>query len=462
MRQETRREFLHLAASATAAGLLTRCASTHDARQQAKPPNIVLIVSDDHRYDALGCMGNAIIQTPNLDALAREGVLFQNNFCTTAICCTSRASILTGMYARRHGVTEFDQDLSPEMLGLSYPVQLRNAGYRTAFAGKYGVGVKLPAESFDFWRGFPGQGVYFYAENGKQVHSSDLLAEQAIEFLGTCRADQPFCLSLSFKAPHALDYESRPFPPAPRFEEAYRNTTIPAPKTATAEHYAALPGFLKNSEGRKRWEHSFGAPDRAQENIKDYYRLITGMDEAIGTVRRVLSDRGFAENTVILFTGDNGYFVGDRGLEGKWYAYEESIRTPLIIFDPRAGSKRPRQEMTLNIDLAPTILEIAGVKVPGQMQGRSLAPLLHGRSGGWREDWFYEHHFKHPAIPRSEGVRTEQWSYIRWIDAAPPLEELYDIRKDPLEEHNLAVDPGHAAILEDLRGRWRRYGTSLL
>ncbi len=454
-----RRRFLNLMASA-AAGAATGCATRGEA-QSAPRPNIVVIVSDDHRYDALHCMGNSIIQTPNLDALAGQGMLFRNNFCTTAICCTSRASILTGMYARRHGITEFNQDLSPDMLALSYPLRLRHAGYRTAFVGKYGVGVKLPEDAFDYWRGFPGQGVYFYPENERQVHSSDLLAEQSIEFLKTCGPGQPFCLSLSFKSPHALDYDQRPFPPASRFENLYQDVSIPSPKTATERHYEALPAFLKKSEGRKRWEHCFSTPERFQQNVKDYYRLITGMDDAIGQVRRAVADLGCAENTIILFTGDNGYFLGDRGLEGKWYAYEESIRTPLILFDPRAGARKPCETMTLNIDVAPTVLDAAGVGVPPRMQGRSLLPLLHGRASAWREDWFYEHHFKHPGIPRSEGVRTARWSYIRWIDSAPLLEELYDLRQDPLEEHNLAAEAGCAERLEELRGRWQRYGVSL-
>jgi len=430
----------------------------------ARRPNFLVLVTDDHRYDTIGCMGNAVIRTPHLDALAREGVVFENNFCTTSICCTSRASILTGLYARRHGIHDFSSDLPPTLLARTYPALLREAGYRTGFVGKYGIGHNLPKDSYDFWRGFPGQGKYFNEVDGKVVHMTDMICGDALEFLEGFEADHPFCLSVSFKAPHTMDYDPRPWQPAPRFEVLYRDAAIPVPETATEAAYRALPEFLKDSEGRRRWQNRFRTPERYQETMRDYYRLLTGVDEAIGRMREALQQRGLDDDTVIVYTGDNGFYLGERGLAGKWYAHEESMRTPLIVRNPHLPKRRRGRRlapMALNIDLAPTIVDVAGLPVPENMQGRSLVPLMRGRERPWREDWFYEHPFDHPRIPRSEGVRTERWKYIRWVDAEPALEELYDLQEDPLEQHNLAGDPQHAAQLEALRARWRHYRSTL-
>ena len=461
----SRRGFLKDAAAASVLGGMAACSTLREPGAHAgRRPNFLVLVTDDHRYDAMGCMGNPVIRTPHMDALARDGVVFENNFCTTSICCTSRASILTGMYARRHGIHDFGADLPPELLATTYPALLREAGYRTGFVGKYGIGRNLPEDAYDFWRGFAGQGKYFNEVDGKTIHMTDLLCGHAVGFLEGCRAEEPFCLSVSFKAPHTMDYNPRPWQPAPRFDALYEDATIPVPQTATEAAYQALPEFLKDSEGRRRWQNRFRTPGRYQETMRDYYRLLTGVDEAIGRMREVLKQRGLDDNTIILYTGDNGFFLGERGLAGKWYAYEESMRTPLIIRDPRLPQRRRGRRvapMALNIDLAPTILDAAGLPLPDAMQGRSLTPAMLGRERAWRNDWFYEHLFKHPRIPRSEGVRTARWKYIRWIDCDPPLEELYDIERDPLEQHNLARDPGHTKRLDALRARWRYYRQSL-
>jgi len=430
------------------------------AAAQTKRPDFLVLVADDHRYDALGCMGNPVIKTPNLDGLAREGVRFTNSFCTTSICCSSRASIFGGLYTRTHGIRDFRADLPPELLAKTYPSILRKAGY----LGKYGVGRNLPAEAFDFWRGFPGQGKYANVVDGKPIHMTDLLRNQALEFIEGCAEDQPFCLSVSFKAPHSMDYDPRPWQPAARFETLYRDAAIPMPETATDAAYNALPDFLKDSEGRRRWQNRFRTPERFQETMRDYYRLLTGVDEAIGQMRQALKQRGLDDNTIIIYTGDNGFFLGERGLAGKWYAYEVSMRVPLIIRDPHlARGRRGRtiEPMALNIDLAPTVLDAAGLDAPGSMQGRSLAAIMAGRETDWREDWFYEHPFEHPRIPKSEAVRTERWKYIRWIEVDPPSEELYDLDADPFEQHNLAHAPDHKETLDDLRARRHAYLASL-
>ena len=429
----------------------------------AERPNLLVLVTDDQRWDAIGCMGNSFLRTPNMDRLAEEGVMFVNNFCTTSICMSSRASIFTGMYTRRHGINRFDQPLSEELFSLTYPVILRRAGYRTGFIGKWGLGGPLPLEAFDFFKGFSGQGRYFHKLNGKTVHLTRLLTEQALQFLRGCSPDQPFCLSISFKAPHVQDGDPRQFLYDPALEGLYADLTVPVPKTADRSHFEALPEFLRNSEGRRRWQIRFSTPQKYQESVKGYYRLITGVDIALGRIWDALHEMGFDGKTVILLTSDNGFFLGEHGLAGKWLMYEESIRTPLIVWDPRLPPSLRgvrREEMTLNIDIAPTLLDLAGLPIPKAMQGRSLRPLMEGKEVNWRKEWFYEHLYEHPRIPKSEGVRTSRWKYIRYIDY--DHEELYDLAHDPYEERNLVAEPAYREVLLTLRRHWRQMREGLL
>jgi arylsulfatase A-like enzyme len=259
---------------------------------------------------------------------------------------------------------------------------------------------------------------------------------------------------VSFKAPHVQDGDPRQFIYDPADEALYSGVTIPAPSTATDRHHQALPEFLKNSEGRTRWKLQFANPEMYQRSVKGYYRLITGVDRAVGNMLAALRGSGRLDNTVVIFTGDNGYFLGEHGLSHKWYLYEESVRTPLIVWDPRlprASRGQRRREMTLNIDLAPTFLKMAGIEPPAAMQGRDLGPLLRGSSRDWRSEWFYSHLFQHPAIPRSEGIRTEDWTYIRWLDQK--TESLFHVRSDPGNTNDLAPTGKARRQLEALRRR---------
>ena len=381
----------------------------------------MFLLADDQRYDTLGCMGNRIIQTPQIDGLAREGVLFQNAFVTTAICAVSRASIFSGQYERTHGISTFGKTLSPGQFADPYPVQLREHGYRTGFIGKWGVGNTLPAERFDYFRGFPGQGRYNVQLNGKPAHLTNVMGDQAIEFINGGRAGQPFCLSVSFKAPHAQDEDMRQYLFDPALANLYKDVEIPLPKTADEAYYKELPAFLRDSEGHRRWGWRFATPTAYQEAVKGYYRLITGIDRVVGRIRSELAARGLADNTVIVYMSDNGYFLGERGLADKWYMYEESIRVPLIIYDPRLPADRRgqrRSEMALNIDVAPTLLDLAGVGVPHAMQGRSLVPLMTKPGGNWRREWYYSHLFPRPRFRRvracgpSSGRTTGSWTRL--------------------------------------------------
>lgn len=430
-------------------------------------PNIIFMLTDDQRFDDLGCMGNTIIQTPNLDRLAADGVLFDNAFVTTAICCASRASILTGQHMRRHQIEDFATPLSSEAMDHTYPVVLRKAGYRTGFLGKMAVGrpsdelrhLSLPADKFDFWFGFPQSISFRQRVDGKPRFLTTLLAEKAIEFLRTNPVGKPFCLSINFKTPHGpFNFFD------PHAENPYQDTEIPAPANYTREDYEAQPQFLRTSlNGSDTWPK---APhDRLLKTARTCYRLITGVDAAVGRIMATLDELGLDQNTVVIFTSDHGALRGAHGLTGKWIMYEESIRIPLIVHDPRLpqtlrGTRR--EQMVLNIDLAPTLLALGRASIPARMQGRDMSPLLRDPSMAWRSEWYYEHTYNtnppRRPIAKSEGVRTQRWKYIRYIEQDPPYEQLFDLRDDPGEKRNLVALADHADILMDMRARWERLG----
>lgn len=427
------------------------------AAEVVRRPHIVLLLADDMRWDLMGCAGHPVVQTPSLDRLASQGVMFTQSFCTTSICAVNRASLLTGQYASRHRVLNFATPVAGEAFAETFPAALRRAGYYCGFVGKWGLGGPLPKNEFDFWEGFGGQGRFFEKEGGE--HLTARQAKQALRFLAEAPTDRPFFLYVSFKAPHAQDGAAREFPPDPRHESLYANVTVPEPPTATPEAFAALPPFIQNSENRTRWQRRFATPEMYQATTKDHFRLITGMDEAVGRIIQALHDRGIAEHTVVIFTGDNGFFLGEHGLAGKWLMHEESIRVPLLILGPAPITAPPARRldaMVLSVDVAPTIFDLAGLPVPASVQGQSLKPLLIGERPAWRNEFFYEHHYDHGGrIPPSEGVRDTRWKYVRYLAADPPVEHLFDLQTDPHEQHNLADQPEHREQLEEMRRRWQ-------
>lgn len=447
----SRRSFIELAGSSALA-----------TAETTKKPNVILLLGDDHRADALSCLGHPIVRTPELDRLAQNGVLFENHFCTTPICCASRASIMLGEYAGGHGIYDFATPLNPQQAARAYWAQMQRAGYRTGFIGKYGVGDKMPTTSFDVWNGFPGQGNYF--PNGtKGPHLNHIMRDQANAFLSGAPKDQPFCLSVSFKAPHVQDEAPEQYLPSADTEARYAGVTIPPPRGAGVVDVNRFPLAIQHSENRRRWGVRFATPDIYQASMKGYYRLITGIDDVIGSMRATLERLGIADNTIIVYSADHGIFNGEHGFAGKWYGHEECLRTPLIVYDPRlpatTAGKRVKA-MTLNIDLQPTLLELAGLATTAPAQGRSLSPLFKGTTGTTRNIWFFEHRYPNGGwIPSSEGIRTHRWKYIRYTDNAAPFEELYDLQVNPTETKNLISDPVYQtrrAALTRYCSTWRQ------
>lgn len=424
------------------------------------PPNIIFLLTDDQRWDAMGAMGNPLIKTPEMDILANQGVMFKNAYVTTPICAVSRASLLSGQYSRRHGIHGFSKFFEPEAWEQTYPIIMRKQGYYTGFIGKFGVGGKetMPAGDFDFWRGIPGQPYYEQTdENGNYKHLTRIMGEQCLEFLDSVDSKQPFCLSVSFKAPHVQDSDPRQFLYDSAYIDLFSDIEIPPARMGEDKWFEAFPDFFKeDNEARRRWEIRFSTPEKYQASVKGYYRLIYGVDVVIGKIREKLEALGQADNTIIVLMGDNGFFLGERGLAGKWYGYEESIRVPLVIYDPRLPQDQRGQiieQIALNIDLAPTFLGMAGANIPSDMQGRNLEPLYRGGVTEWRNDFLFEHLFEHARIPKSEGVVSLTEKYFHYLDPAPNHEEWYDLTVDPYEQKNRVDDPKVAERVKKIKTR---------
>jgi len=419
---------------------------------ESRAPNILFIVADDMSWHSTGYMGDPVVSTPNLDRLAAEGVVFTRMAVTTSICMVSRATLLTGQWLSRMGGARVTGATWPD----TWPARLRAAGYFGGHIGKIHVQGQ-EASQYDFWAGRNGPYHWIPDEAGQPLHSIQHDTDEALQFLRTRPKNQPFFLQVAYTVPHAEDREPRQYLPMPQEEGLYLDTTVPVPTTAADEYWQRLPSFFREheNEGRRRWRWRFDTPERYQVYMKDYYRLITGMDRSIGTILDALRANGVDDNTIVIFTGDNGYFHGEHGLADKWYAYEESLRVPLVVRDPRLPVQRHGQrcdDWVLNVDLAPTFCAFAGLTPPDAMQGRDITALLRGQTPkDWRNDFLYQFKWSSEVISASEAVCSQEWKYIRWI--ATGTEELFHLTKDPREVRDLAGDPQQAGELARLRLR---------
>ena len=429
-------------------------------------PNIIYILTDDQRYDELGIM-NPLLETPNMDAIARDGVHFRNAFVTTALCSPSRATILTGQYANTHGVVDNNAPIREGTV--FFPSYLQEAGYTTGFIGKWHMGAEgdQPQPGFDKWISFAGQGNY-YPElangdiaqlnvDGKRVdqegYITDELTDYAVDWLDSLDREQPFFLYFSHKAVHA-DFE-----PAERHADQYagKEVVLPENMANTPENYAGKPRWVQDQ--RSSW-HGVDFPYHSNLDVgvykMQYHRTLTAVDDSIGRIRLWLEDNDLADNTIVMLMGDNGFMFGEHGLIDKRNAYEESIRVPLLAMGPGFEKGKSVDEVVANLDIAPTLLEIAGVERPAQFQGRSFARLGSGEAldEPWNNEFAYEYFWEYdfPQTPTTFALRTDRYKLIQY-HGVWDREELYDVINDPTEMNNLAEDPNLIGVKVALRKR---------
>lgn len=461
----SRRRFLKTVGSATVflpliAGCNCQSRSLSLKRNYRKPRNIIFILSDDHRYDFMGFMGKpAFLETPNLDRLARNGAHLQNTFVSTSLCSPSRASLLTGQYAHNHGVVD-NISRVPEGT-IFFPQYLQEIGYETAFIGKWHMGEDVqsdqPRPGFDHWISFPGLGHYYNPTlniNGtrikKEGYITDILTDYALDWMKQAR-NKPFFLCLSHKAVHSL------FKPAERHLNRYANVALEYPKgmANTAENYRGKPAWVK---AQRDTYHGVDLMYYGEIDFDSFYRryceTLLGIDESVGSVLDYLDNSGLADSTLVLYTSDNGFSFGEHGLLDKRHMYEESIRVPLIVQCPeiiRPGLKV--SQMVQNIDIAPTILEFAGLEAPDYMDGRSFLPLLEEKEIPWREVILYEYFWERPFpyTPTLHGIRTDRYKYIHYYGIWD-TDEFYDLQSDPEEMNNLLDSPEHQDLIKKYNG----------
>jgi arylsulfatase A-like enzyme len=522
----TRREFLKTIGMGTAAlatpGLMTLSCSG------SKPPNIIFIMSDDHAERAISCYGSDLIKTPGIDRIAREGIRFENSFVTNSICGPSRATLLTGKYSHLNGFRDNRDTFDGSQM--TFPKLLQKAGYQTAIVGKWHL--KTEPTGFDHWQILKGQGQYYnpsFNENGNQIqytgYTTDLITDKAIDMLGQLGTEKPFCLLVHHKAPHRnwmpnlkhLDTFKEDLPQPKTLKDDYKGR-----KAAEAADMRIDDMFLSfdfklheetigqetGSGGQKafasrvieNWENTYGRFNdeqkalwdahydkinaefkalklegdellnwKYQHYIKDYLRCILSLDENIDRLLDHLDDQGLAENTIVIYTSDQGFYLGEHGWYDKRFMYEESLGMPLVMRYPREiQAGQVSKQMVMNLDFAPTFLDYAGVSAPPDMQGHSLRGLVRGQDAeSWRESIYY-HYYEHPHgwhnVRRHYGVRNQRYKLIHFY--VEDDWELFDLQKDPNEMDNVFASPAYAEVVEEMKQELTRlqkqYGDTAL
>ena len=427
-----------------------------------KPRNVIYILTDDHRYDYMGFTGKVPwLKTPNMDRLAAEGAYMQNTFVTTSLCSPSRASILTGQYSHVHTIVD---NYAPNPGNLTFfPQYLQEAGYQTSFFGKWHMGDEndSPRPGFNHWESFKGQGDYYNPRlniNGKHVqykdstYVTDLLTEHTIEWLSNRDKEKPFFVYLSHKAVHAM------FMPAKRHKGMYAGKKIKYPVTYTqteTDAYKDLnwPEWVKQQ--RYSWhgvDYMYHGEVKFDQMVVDYCETLMGVDESVGAVLNWLEDNGLDESTMVIYMGDNGFSWGEHGLIDKRHFYEESVKVPLLVRCPEIFTGgQTISSMIQNVDIGPTVLELAGLEKPEQMVGESFISVLKGDNEKWRDRIFYEYFWEYdfPMTPTVYGVRTDKYKYIRY-QGIWDTNELYDLENDPDEMYNLIAKPEHQELVKTL------------
>jgi arylsulfatase A-like enzyme len=460
--------------------------SLESGRCEAAPPNIVFLFCDDHAYQAISAYGSAINHTPNIDRIAKEGMLFRNCYVTNSICGPSRAVILTGKHSHLNGFLTNGANEKFDGAQQTFPKILQAAGYQTAMIGKWHL-VSDPT-GFDYWNILPGQGDYYNPrmfDNGKPTklegYTTDLIGDLSLEWLKKRDKSKPFLLMCQNKAPH------RPWDPAPKYLNKYDDVMIPEPDTLFDDYSGRgkpahtqdmtiaktmNPRDLKfkfppelNAAQAELWHKAYDAENVAfekaalqgaelvrwkyQRYIKDYLRCIDSVDENVGRVLDFLDKEGLAENTIVVYSSDQGFYLGEHGWFDKRWIYEQSAKTPLLVRWPKVTKPGSvNEDLVSNLDFAETLLDVAGAKVPGDMQGRSLVPLLKGQTpADWRTSLYY-HYYEFPgphAVRRHYGVIERRYKLFHFYEPDVNEWEMYDLTADPKEMRSVYGDPKYAS-----------------
>lgn len=453
--------------------MLVGLAQVGAAGEKLDRPDIVVVLVDDLRWDELGCSGHPFARTPNIDRVAREGMMFRNAFTTAPLCSPSRACLLTGQHVSRHGILDNTNRSERSHELQTFPMALRKSGYRTAYVGKWHMGNDDSARpGYDRWVSMEGQGTSFDPllnvdgeRLGHEGHTTDVLNRYAADFVGAARADnQPLCLYLAHKALHPelvqrddgsiSDPGAARFLPAKRHEELYRDDAVPR-RLNVLDDLVGKPALQRTIEGLPALSRATGTSDAT---VRDRQRMLAAVDEGLGQIFSALEKVGRLDNSIVVLTSDHGYWYGEHGLSvERRLAYEEGIRIPLLVRYPkRIAAGQMHDAMALTIDLAPTMIEVAQAEaLPGvTVDGRSLVPLFEGRTpADWRTAFRIEYN-SDTVFPRVlnmgyRAIRTARWKYIRYLDL-DGMDELYDLRDDPYEMRNLIGDAEHASIIRDL------------
>ena len=475
--------FSRLAAWAAIFGLLwcfaarEASATERDPQRGSKPsqPNIVVVLVDDLRWDELACMGHPFVRTPHIDRIAREGARFRNAFCNTPLCSPARACLLTGLYTHRHGILDNTNRSEHSHRLLTFPRDLQLAGYATGYIGKWHMGNDDAARpGFDYWVRMKGQGKAFDPAlnvNGKEVafrgHTTDVLNERAVDFVRQ-QKERPFCLYVAHKALHPelmqfddgsiSDPSAARFMPARRHEKWYAEDAIPR-RLNVVDSLEGKPALQQPIEGLPPLSRETGTDD---ETVRDRLRMLAAVDDGVGLLLEQLEKDGRLDDTVFVFTSDHGYWYGEHGLSvERRLAYEEGMRVPLLVRYPQlVPAGLVVDEFAVSVDLAPTLLDLAGVKLDRKLDGRSLVPLLKGQHPlDWRQSVLVEYN-SDTVFPRLrdmgyQAVRTDRWKYIRY-NKLEGMDELYDLKLDPYEMRNVIGEDEAQPVLAKLRQELER------
>lgn len=450
-----------------------------DSKQAAgRQPNILFMLTDDQRWDAIGLGGSKHLTTPHMDRLGKEGVYFKNAFCTTSLCSPSRASILSGLYAHAHGVvnnfTEYPASLK------SFPMVLQASGYDTAYIGKWHMGEEndSPRPGFNWFVTHKGQGKYFDTEfnfNGDKRkvvkgYYTNVVTDMAQEWLNRPREGKPWCLMIGHKAPHSFYF------PEAKYEKAFEHVRVPYPETAFM--LDDKPDWIKQRQ--KTWHGIYGPlfewrkkfPDDSPEAVKDfeamtraYWGTLLSVDESVGRLYDFLKERGELDNTIIVLMSDNGILNGEHGMVDKRTAHEASIRIVQVVrFPGLTAVEQPKviEQQVLTIDVAPSLLELCGASPLENIQGKSWKKLVQKGDESWRKSWLYHYNYEKqfPYTPNVRSVRTESWKYARYPHGDGRTDrhqaELYNIEFDPEERHNLANVPKYSEVVTQMQAELTR------